>query len=289
MNILPKNAPHSYAHARPWDKFKGKSVGRKEASAREVFRPGHKANPVLDEGIQSSSSAYGAGLGGPPRASAVEVSRRNFGSHASTDRPTDSRADVLGPVDLARERNMQAQPLIARKSKLDDPPPDTLRWQGPSEGLSSVAIRRKAHGIVDAQQQDLTQPPQRPMQQPGGMDPKERVMAVRSRNKDNAEVPFDNLRMGDRARPFEAVKHEERMRMREMIAVEKSMAPQAPAPPIDSIKGIAGLGGGALSKEQRAAALMDPRVQSALNAPNKVAFDQIKARNTTRLSAERKY
>ena len=118
-------------------------------------------------------------------------------------------------------------------------------------------------------------------------------MAVRSRNKDNAEVPFDNLRMGDRARPFEAVKHEERMRMREMIAVEKSMAPQAPAPPIDSIKGIAGLGGGALSKEQRAAALMDPRVQSALNAalnaPNKVAFDQIKARNTTRLSAERKY
>lgn len=254
--------------------------------------------------MQSTSSAYGAGLGGPPRASAVDTSRRNFGMYAHNEKPTDSNADALGPVNLALERvNIQPAPsshgISVRKSKLEEPPPDTLRWNpgAASEGSAVVARRRKAHSLVDEQQEQLTLPPQRAPEPTMGKqhDPMERVLAVRARNKDNAEVPFDNLRSGgERARSDRAVKHEETMRVRDMIATEKAnIQSYVHAPHAGGIAGIAGLGGAALTKEQRVAALQDPRVQAALdqalNAPNRVAADQYKARSTTRLSAERKY
>ena len=95
--MLDKHAPHAFTHARPWDKFQGKQVGRKEVNIRTVFRPGHKKNPVLDTDNDAlpTSATYGAHTG-VTRASGVAASRRNFGAHANTD--------ALGPVDLVAEQ-----------------------------------------------------------------------------------------------------------------------------------------------------------------------------------------
>ena len=118
---LGKYSHHAYAHAQPWTSFKGKQVGRKEISAREVFRPGHKANPVLDGPENTSTAAvYGGGIGfQPPPLNAVERARRQFGSHSL---PAD---DALGPVDLNMERQIlamerqiaSAAPVVVKKKK----------------------------------------------------------------------------------------------------------------------------------------------------------------------------
>ena len=89
MYTLPKNAPHAFAHAVPWDQFKGKRVGRKEASAKEVFKPGHKENSSITQ-FETSSGAYGAHLGGPARA--IDP-RKNFGGFSTN---TDDDATAKG-------------------------------------------------------------------------------------------------------------------------------------------------------------------------------------------------
>lgn len=289
MDTLPKNAPHAYAHARPWDKFRGKQVGKKEVSAQKVFRPGHKENASIEH-AQTSSGAYGAFLNGPARAPAVEVSRRQFGAFGSTDEPQSgglkmlAMSDVLGDVNLASERR---GPL--RKSKLDEPPPDTLRWNPATEqGNANVARRRLVHKLVE-QEAELTQPPQRAPADARSHESAETRAARASSRKDVVAVE-DPLRGGliaGRSNP-RAQKHEDRERVRHLIAEEKNYMP----PPPGAASGMIGLHGG-MSKEQRAAALMDPRVQAALNeklnAPNNVAAEQFRVRNTSQVSAERKY
>ena len=79
--------------------------------------------------------------------------------------------------------------------------------------------------------------------------------------------------------------------MRAQIAEEQKAAMVGASSPAAPVAGLQLHGG--MSKAQREAALMDPRVQAelakALNGPNKVAYDQNLTRNTTRVSAERRW
>jgi len=212
MNTLPKHAPHAYAHARPWDRFKGKEVGRKEVSRKEIFVPGHKENVALESGL-TSGGAYGAFAGGPPRASGIETSRRSFGAYAATEdargnggRPAAGTspagrhaADVLGPVDLAREHSRSAVRL--RASKLEEPPPDTLRWNPEAQTGGGVGARRRHVNRLleeENERQAAAQAAQAAQAASGdervGVDGKTSAQRAAARRKDRAPAE-DTLRM----------------------------------------------------------------------------------------------
>ena len=214
---LGKFSHHAYAHAQPWTTFKGKQVGRKEISAREVFRPGHKANPVLDGPENTSTAAvYGGGIGfQPPPLNAVERARRQFGSHSL---PAD---DALGPVDLNMERQIlamerqiaSAAPVVAKKKK-DDPPPDTLRWDptnsaqnGASKGGLAAAARRRAAAAEAAEEERAS------AVAPAASQP----IAVRPRpeKKDLTEPPNQRTHKSEAG-----LRHEEQMRVRAKLEEE---------------------------------------------------------------------
>ena len=296
---LPKHQPHAFAKARPWDQFKGKQIGRKEANRKEIFVPGHKENVAMEAGM-TSSGAYGAFAGGPARAPAVETSRRQFGAHAQT------KDDVLGPVDLQRERSaaaggMGGEPARRpRKSKLEEPPPDTLRWApGAQSGSPEASSRRRQ---VEARLLALQNSPPHPLGPPlaeGGPGADEARLAasaarVAARHRKDAAPPVDSLR-GLATRPGKnenALRHEEQQLVRRMLEAEKSQYARRGGADLGSALGEhAHLVSG--TQVDRTAALQDPRVQmaldAALNAPNKVAAEHNLRRNTTRASAERRW
>ena len=84
MNALPKNAPHAFAHARPWDRFQGKQIGRREISASEVFRPRHKPNAAVAV-AETSAGAYGAHVTGAPLLEVLEHYREGIESSSALD------------------------------------------------------------------------------------------------------------------------------------------------------------------------------------------------------------
>lgn len=290
MNTLPKNAPHKFTHAQPWTSFKGKNVGRKEVSAQKIFRPGHKPNPAL-EGDTATSGAYGA-FHDVPRMPAVEVARRNFGSYSVTTDDAASRAaaqarDALGPVDLAREANRQRGPSAI--AKREEAPPDNLRWNPAADGGKAAVRRRQVNALLD---DDAPHP----LEAPSRTDQQQRTSEalVKAHRKDTEPVR-DTLRDGPRV-SMRGRAHDERSAMRAFIA-EESKAVHTGSPAGGDAAGALANGGlsqaGGLSKEQRAQALRDPRVQAALdaalNGPNRIAAEQHKMRNTTQVSAERRW
>lgn len=282
MDTLPKHAPHAFVHARPWDNFKGKQVGRKQVSRREVFIPGHKANASVEAGL-TSSAAIGALAGGPARASAMDTSRRQFGAWAAIEEPR--VADVLGPVDLSRERSEQGrtQARTGRASKLEEPPADTLRWNPEAVGGSVAGTRRReVNRILEMSEHPL---------QPSAPRSEEAAAKAAAARCKAANPPADTLR----ERPFrapKAVQHEEKMRMRAMLEEEAKAQQAAAGRGAVGGSGVAGLSAG-MTREQRMAAMADPRVQAAIeqamNAPNAIAADNNRARNTTRVSAEKRW
>ena len=276
--IHPKHAPHSYAHAKPWDKFQGKAVGRKEVSRKKIFVPGHKGNADLESGL-TSSGAIGAhaGIG---RAPAVETSRRNFGAWAQT-----TNDDILGPVDLPRERTMTGGSGHAPPSRLEEPPPDTLRWNPESQrGGLAGARRRQVERLMAAEQEP-----------PVDANATSGKSAARVAARRKAAVPEDPFHAGgQRARSERALKHEHQLMVRQQIADEAkayAAAPRGDAMGVMAANGYSG--SGVMTAAERAAALTDPRVKAALdhalNKPNRVAADHNKGRNTTRISAERRF
>ena len=336
METVPKHAPHAFAHARPWDKFKGKSVGRKEVNIRTVFRPGHKANPVLDtENVNLPTSATYGAYTGVPRSSGVALSRRNFGSHANTE-------DSLGPVNLEVEQATahyrQGSSVVARQNaervkKLEEAPPDTLRWDpnGGQQRSALVQQRRRAAALAE---QEVAEAEARRLARlaPAGGPVGERAAddeaaaataAAAARAKREVR---DTLRDQPRMLNANARRHEEQRQVRQMLQEERqreqvfeaqqarqaAALDQALARGESDLASLAGklrggqpgtLGGASLganasarqllSNPDRVAALSDPRVQAALdkalNEPNGLAMQQYKHRNTTRVSAERKF
>jgi len=285
-----KYSHHAYAKAQPWTTFKGKQVGRKEVSAREVFRPGHKANPAL-EGPTSSGSAYGAGLGFQPAAK-PDISRKQFGSYGQ-----DQERDSLGPVDLEFERHLASQPPMAghrTKKKSEEPPPDTLRWDpsngsaGNGRGSLAREARRKAQVREEeearvAQAQALAHLPQQPA-----------PARPRAEKKDLTEPP------SQRAYKSEAgQRHQEQMRVRAMLEAEALEKADRMNTIIAAHDGSGPLQQGfrhpVLEKfgATKVAQLTDPRVtaalQAKLNAPNVASAELYKMKNTQRISAERRY
>ena len=299
MYTLPKNAPHAFAHAVPWDQFKGKRVGRKEASAKEVFKPGHKENASITQ-FETSSGAYGAHLGGPARA--IDP-RKNFGGF-STNTDDDATAkglaqmqiyqqnDSLGPVDLVQERRH-----VTRTQKLEADAVDTLRWNGGERHSSALVNRRRAAEVAAAASMPHPLEAKTPTQENEGGDDSvsaKRRAALAAKRKDDAP-PVDPLRA--RVGKGEiAQRHADQQRVRAMLEEERKNAEVAKANAVDArMLGPHGYGnkGGGMSQEERRAALQDPRVQAALdqalNGPNRVAYQQNLTRNTTRASAERRW
>jgi hypothetical protein len=284
METLPKHAPHAFAHARPWDKFKGKSVGRKQCSRAEVFVPGHKKNPLLEEG-PTSSGAYGAFAGGPPRASAVEISRRQFGAHSVVDdAPKRGVADVLGPVDLSRERTVASH---RPTKKLEEPPPDTLRWNPEAAGGGAAGARRRevSRRLEEAEH---------PLQPSVPREPEAAAKAAAAAKRKN-DVPLVDPLRDHSCRAPRAVLHEEKQRVRAMLE-EEAKAQRALPPSNAAASGVlanAGVAASGMTAAERRAALSDPRVQAALdkalNGPNNIAAEANRARNTQRVSAERRW
>jgi hypothetical protein len=303
---VPKHMPHSYAHARPWDQFNGKTVGRKAISLKDVHRPGHKKNAALgeldlDDCYSASSGVYGAFLGGPGRAPAAVTSRKNFGSWACTDEQ--QHRDVLGPVDLSRERpgaQQQNLPIGGGRSSASKQaePEDTLRWNGTNQqGLAAARRRRQAQAEAEAivsQRQPSSSGGE------GGAPPLPSGAAAAARRSASERVPTDTLRDVPRARSEKALRHEEQLRVRERLERERMESAAAAASAREASLGL-DLPMGALphktrsvlANPERVAALTDPRVTAALThklkAPNSVAYQQNLTRNTTRLSAERRY
>jgi hypothetical protein len=296
---LGKYSHHAYAHAQPWTSFKGKQVGRKEISAREVFRPGHKANPVLDGPENTSTAAvYGGGIGfQPPPLNAVERARRQFGSHSL---PAD---DALGPVDLNMERQIlamerqiaSAAPVVVKKKKKDEPPPDTLRWDptnsaqnGASKGGLAAAARRRA-AAAEAAEEEARAPS-------AVAAAASQPIAVRPRleKKDLTDPPNQRTHKSEAG-----LRHEEQMRVRAKLEAEaRAEAERAAAMqerwaagdhPTPEFRHPVLERFGA----DKVQALSDPRViaalQAKLNEPNAASRELYKMRNTQRVSAERKY
>ena len=324
--MLDKHAPHAFTHARPWDKFQGKQVGRKEVNIRTVFRPGHKKNPVLDTDNDTlpTSATYGAHTG-VTRASGVAASRRNFGAHANTD--------ALGPVNLVAEQEnarltahyRMGASDVARKNaervkRLEEAPPDSLRWN-PNDSNRNFLAQQRRRAVALAEQETAEAEMKRLAVEEQRRRPPSDDELVASRAKHEVR---DTLREQPRALNANARRLEEQRQVRAMLAEEKQRATamemqharQAAA--LDDalrrgdsdLAGVAGrlqdgggLGNGLvgknasarhlLSNPDRVAALSDPRVQkaldAALNQPNALAMQQYKTRNTTRVSAERKF
>ena len=277
--IHPKHAPHAYAHAKPWDKFQGKHVGRKEVSRKKIFVPGHKGNDDLETGL-TSSGAIGAFAGGPGRAPAVETSRRNFGAWAQT-----TNDDILGPVDLPRERTLTGGGAArARPSQLEEPPPDTLRWNPEAQSGGLAGARRRQVERLLAEQE--------PPADANGTSGKSAARVAARRKAAVPEDPFHA--QGQRARSERALKHEHQLMVRQQIADEAKAYASAPRGDATGVLASNGYSAsGAMTAAERAAALSDPRVKAALdhalNKPNRVAADHNKGRNTTRISAERRW
>lgn len=329
-DILPKHAHHAYTHARPWDRFKGKAVGRKEVKLSEVFRPGQKKNPVLDGPDDlPTSQAFGAHMlssgQGPPRLSAIERSRRNFGGQGVVDEherrfgavnAQHNAADVLGPVDLNKEVG-RSTTRRSQTQRQEEDAVDTLRWNPSSGQRNSLATkaRRQAQAMLEEEQQQQQQQPS--VSGNGGPVSAARQSALVQRTK-AAEVR-DTLREQPRVLNERGRRNEELRQVRAMLAEEKEreakmgamaarqMEQMQAALGTDGLStalsgGVAALGvaptgtsaRALLANPQRVAALSDPRVQKALqqslNAPNTMAQEQYKVRNTTQgQSAERKF
>ena len=301
-----KHAPHSFAKAQPWTKFRGKQVGRKEVALKNVHRPGHKANAVLEE--PTASSAIGA-YWGVERAPVVNTMRRQFGAFGHEARET----DALGPVDHNAERaaieyhnNFMAQqmPAAPRRGRLNtDPPPDTLRWNGDESqggrGSLAAAARRKAAEAA-AEEEAKAAADRRKAESmlnaklaAGGEGAGAVHPAVLARGKGDVAEPIGRENVG---RSERALRHEEQVRVRHQLEEQK----RAEAAQLAAGRAAAAARGGApefyhplLADKAKVAALTNPKVTAALHAklnePNKLAFDQIKQRNTERVSAERKY
>ena len=266
-----KHAPHAFVHAQPWTKFRGKQVGRKEISLLTVHKPGHKANSSLE--APTASSAYGAfAANSAPRTEAVSRARRAFGSYGL---PSE---DAIGPVDIDAERTEKYKYQALRKSgKAEEPPADSLRWnpEGPTGGrgaLAAAARRRAQEAQAEAEAAQVRAAP--------------RPQPLR-------ELPNETLTdaPGARVRTEKGLRYEEQRRVREKLEAERVATAAAAAEALRERN--AGWVHNVLKDKERVSQLTDPRVQAelnkALNEPNRVAAEQFRARNTQRLSAERKY
>ena len=285
-----KHAPHAFAHARPWDTFKPKVVSKKQVSTLEAFKPGHKANAALGEDVSTSSGAYGA-FTAQPRLDPNIIRRRAFGSYALDD-------DALGPVDLNAEkaaRPTQGEPVyVSRIKRLnEEPPPDTLRWNGDSGrggrgGLAAEARRKAAEAAAEAEAEQAAAaakkaaPPAPPRAPP---------MPANGKSKELTAAPGAPIQG---ARTEKGMQYELKLRARQRIEEEKREAKRAHEEEMVAFRAAGPqFFHPALQDKAKVDAMLDPRVTAALNAklnaPNSVAAEQFKQRNTTRVSAERKY
>ena len=282
-----KDAPHARANAQPWTKFKGKQVGRKEVSLLTVHRPGHKANAALEE--PTASGAYG-GFYDNGRAPVVQISRKQFGAFSLSH---DQRHphDSLGPVDLEAERHHHQFVSQLPRKKGAQETVDTLRWNGQSEGgrgALAAAVRRKAAAAAEEEAKQVAAA----SRAEGSHVRPDATATSRPPPKElTAPIGYENV-----ARSEKALRYEEALRVRtqlEQQTAEEAAAVQRDHEAASARDGRAEFFHPALRDKEKVAALSNPKVQAALdaalNGPNRLAFEQHRARNTQRLSAERKY
>jgi len=285
---MGKNAPHVFVKARPWDTFKPKVVSKKEVSILQVHKPGQKANPALEENT-SSNRAYGAFARpeGADRSTAVAASRRAYGKYALEDE------DALGPVDLNAERARLPEPptvqYVHNRRDKEEAPPDTLRWngntgQGGRGGLAAEARRKAVEALAEAEAEEAAAAARRAQAAP-------RQQAAKAKQQSLTAAPGAPA---DRVRTEKGLQYEEKQRVRAMLEGEKVAKQRAYEASVAAAQAAGPqFHHPALADPQKVAALTDPRVTAALNAkmnaPNTIAAEQNRQRNTQRVSAERKY
>lgn len=324
MHSLPKNAPHAYVHAQPWTKFRGKAVGRREIGHKEVFRPWHKENAALAEVAATSAGAIGAFAPGaaPQRAPAVATSRRQFGSYALTDEmPHQGAVDALGPVNLLSERRQERRPApLPNKS---DEPVDTLRWN-PRSGATDGSKPRESESLPPpsdtasvsmsrrrAMAQRMVEQEEREARTAAEAAARlEKTAAKAAAARALHAVPAAPDPAERRGRSEAAQRHEMRKLVRAQEEERQRREVEATPTLADYTRpgGAAAASGQALplaavarthaehailSDDAKVAALSDARVvkalDQALNAGNRLMAEQYKGRNTTRVSAERRF